>query len=34
LSGAQLAGRDLALDVMVRHLAPGSGSLGCFGHGF
>ena len=33
-SGAQLAGRDLALDVMVRHLAPGSGSLGCFGHGF
>jgi len=33
-SGAQLASRDLALDVMVRHLAPGSGSLGCFGHGF
>jgi len=33
-SGAQRAGRDLALDVMVRHLSPGTGSLGCFGHGF
>jgi len=33
-SGAQLAGRDLALDVMVRHLSPGTGSLGCFAHGF
>jgi hypothetical protein len=33
-SRAQLAGRDLALDVVVSHFAPGSGSLGCFGHGF
>jgi len=33
-SGAQRAGRDLALDVMVSHFAPGTGSLGCFGHGF
>ena len=33
-SGAQRASRDLALDVMVSHLAPGTGSLGCFGHGF
>lgn len=33
-SGAQLAGRDLALDVVVSHLAPGTESLGCFGHGF
>lgn len=33
-SGAQLASRDLALDVMVSHLAPGTGTLGCFGHGF
>lgn len=33
-SSAQLARRDLALDVMVRHLAPGTGSLGCFDHGF
>jgi len=32
LSGAQFACRDLALDVMVGHLAPGAGSLGCFGH--
>ena len=33
-SGAQLTGRDLALDVMVRHLSPGTGSLECFCHGF
>jgi len=33
LAGAQLSGRDLALDVMVSHFAPGTGSLGCFGHG-
>ena len=33
-SGAQLSRRDLALDVVVRQLAPGTGSLGCFGHGF
>ena len=33
-AGAQQAGRDLALDVMVGYLAPGTGCLGCFGHGF
>jgi hypothetical protein len=33
-SGAQRSGRDLALDVMVSHLAPGTGSLGSFDHGF
>ena len=34
LSGTQFAGRDLALDVMISHFAPGTGSLGYFAHGF